>query len=429
MKSELVNEFILKAKSKGWVLGLSSMYELLDRFDGPHNKIKVVHVAGTNGKGSVIAYVSSILITAGIKTGVYTSPAIESEYERYQINGENIPQEEYEELLLEIKAKCDDMEREGLRHPTLFEIETVLAILYFYRCRCDICILETGMGGRDDAVNVVAAPLISVFTSIGFDHMAYLGDTLPEIASVKAGIIKEKCDVISTWQTSGVEAVLYNRAKELGSNIYFLDKDELVINDDGSFTYDNKQYEISLKGAHQASNAVLAIGICKLLSQKGYKIREDHITFGLKHTKWPYRYDKISDNPTVILDGAHNFPAIIALKNALNADYKDKNLTFIIGCFADKAYEVMFEDICKLPKRIITVTPNNVRALPSMKLKETLIRYCRNTYDAISYQDAVAQALSFHSDAIVVFGSLSYLADIKQVFIKELEHENRQIPD
>lgn len=407
----------------GSILGLDSIKELLNRLGNPQNDLKFVHIAGTNGKGSTLAFVSTILRVAGYKTGRYSSPSVFSYREKIQVNEEDITKESLTRLTFQVKEVIQTMIEEGLPHPTIFEVETVLAFLYFKQEQCDIVVLETGLGGLLDATNVVENTVACVLTAISRDHMEFLGDTLSEIALNKAGIIKRDSLVITTNQEIEAMKVIEEKCKEY--------KNELVIADAGKaknpqygnlqiiFDYKSfNQIEINLAGSYQIQNAVLAIETIGALGRIGYPVSEEMIRKGLKETRWFGRFSVICKEPFIIIDGAHNEAAAVRLKETIECYFKNKKLMFVMGVLGDKEYEKIARITAFLAAEILTVTtPNNPRALDGEELARTISKYHSN----VSYMETMKEAVTAcmkegnSFDAIIVFGSLSFLSEFDKL--------------
>jgi dihydrofolate synthase/folylpolyglutamate synthase len=394
------------------------MNALLDKLSRPESHFKIIHIAGTNGKGSTGTFIASVLKEAGYKTGHYSSPAVFEEREIIKVNGRNISEKDYVNLIEEIKNT-------GLSF-TRFELETALALLYFCKKGCDYAVIECGLGGREDATNAMADTHLSVFCQIGMDHMQYLGDCVEKIALNKAGIIRENGHVVyiksNTESDNAIETTALNKhatvsfcnTKDISNIVYSKDKTE--------FDYkETKGVKLSLLGEFQPSNASLAIEACKALSDMGAKISEKHIKEGLFKATLPGRFEKVSDKPLMVIDGAHNEPASKVLAKNITRYFENRRLIFIIGVLKDKEYDKVIRNTCDLAWQVITVTsPNRQRALPAMELAEAVREVNPNVTAADSIPEAVETALlmAAKDDVIVAFGSLSYLSKIKE-FIKE----------
>lgn len=426
-------KYIKSISKYGSVLGLNSINMLLEKLNHPEQTLKVVHVAGTNGKGSVIAYIESILICAGYKVGKYTSPAVFDYREIFQINGVYIEKAEYARCMTMVKATADEMEKEGFAHPTPFEIETAVALLYFKRNKCDIVLLETGMGGATDATNVLKKVLCSVITSISLDHMNFLGNTVEEIAGVKAGIIKEKCDAVLYPQDPKIKNVIADVCKEKKAKLtlagtpknIFADTEGYTVFDytkkDVDETGDSLRFDcikIRMSGAFQPYNAVVAIETALILQQQGFNVRE-YIRKGLKYAKLSGRFETIMDKPQIIIDGAHNPGAAKKLRDSVQMYFTNKRITLIMGVLADKDYDGVAEIMMPLGESVVTVTPDNQRALSAEALKTTVLRYHKNVVAAESVERALQLAMdrvkNGNADVIIAFGSLSYLGELKRI--------------
>lgn len=377
---------------------------VLKKFNNPQNGLKVIHIAGTNGKGSTAAMLSNVFIGAGYKTGLFVSPFIIDFTERIQINGEFINRQDLADL-------CERVKRTDIEL-TEFDFITAMALIYYKEKNCDIVILETGLGGRLDATNVTEEKLGCIITKIGLDHTAVLGDTIEEITAEKCGIIKNTKPVAtSPFQDKRVYPVI----KRFTNNLLVADKKSEIIKSDysgNSFMYNGKRYETSLIGKHQIENAITVI---ELLDNLNLGITYEEIKNGIKNTTFPARLEIVSENPLVILDGAHNPDGAKALKSALSGL---KDFTAIIGVMADKDYESVLKEVLKDCALAVAVTPENLpRALSADKLCKVAANYCKSV-KANNYEDAVKKALSKGSKAVVVFGSL-YLASGIRPYLKE----------
>ena len=407
----------------GSVLGLDSMRELLHRLGDPQDELKFIHVAGTNGKGSILSYLSNILIQAGYTTGCYFSPWLFEYGEQFQVNGVHIADDELARHTTVIAEAISGMVADGLNSPTLFEAETALAMVYFKSRGCDFVVLETGLGGRGDATNVVNTTLVEVITPISKDHMAFLGETIREIAGEKAGIIKPDTIAVSAKQHADAEEVLAAKCDELGSELRVVDEAAIEPISYGigeqCFNYSSwKDVTISLAGVHQFSNASLAILAIETLRDKGVIIPDKAIYDGLKAARWFGRFTELAKEPTVIIDGAHNEGAAIALESSICQYFGDKKVILVIGVFKDKEYDKLLSHLVPLSKQVITVeTPNNDRAMPSQELKEKVLAYSEHVEAADSICQGMEKAYEYANkhDVILVCGSLSFLGDVKRI--------------
>ncbi len=403
----------------GSVLGLESIRELLRRLGDPQNELKFIHISGTNGKGSVLAYLSTILSGAGYRTGRYISPTLFSYRERIQVDGEYIEKESLACHVTAIAAAAEDMQKAGLPSPTVFEIETALAFLYFKEKRCDIVTLEVGCGGLLDATNVITTTLMEVIASISMDHTDLLGDTLAKIAAQKAGIIKPDTMVVSAQQKSEAAQVIEDTCKEQHCTLQMVDESKISNVHYGAEgqTFSYKTWEnvaISLAGSYQIKNAALALEGVAALRKLGYALSDQQVREGLLHTAWRGRFTTLRRDPTVIIDGAHNPAAALELKESLERYFPGKTLYFVMGMFKDKDYAQVIDLTAPLARHIITVeTPGNPRAMPARELAEAVgkVNPSVEWADSVAHGVEKALAMAGKEDAVIVFGSLSFLGE------------------
>lgn len=404
----------------GSVLGLDNMRELLERLGNPQDDLKFIHISGTNGKGSALSYMSTILSGAGLRTGRYISPTLYAYRERIQVDGEMIDRESLAALVTVVKEAVDAMEAEKKGSPTVFEVETALSFLYFKEKKCDIVVLETGLGGTLDATNVVKTTVMEMISSIGMDHMEFLGGTLQEIAENKAGIIKPRTWVVSAEQDPQAAAVIRRVCREKECRLSVVDPDAFQDvhygYDRQTFSYkDWKDVEITLAGTYQVTNAALALEAVEALRNLGYSLTEEQVRKGMKEAFWRGRFSVIHKNPVVVIDGAHNPAAAKVLKDSLETYFQGKDLHFIIGVFADKDYQSVISMTAPLAKHIITIqTPDNQRALPAEQLRDAVAKVNPSVEAAGSIREAVRKSMenAQKDDVIVAFGSLSFLGEL-----------------
>lgn len=430
-------EYMEEINAYGSVLGLTNIKELLKRLNNPEQELSIIHVAGTNGKGSVVSYLSTIYAEAGYKVGRYVSPTICKYRERIQINNRYIEKKDFAEGITLIQKKAEEMVENGFSHPTPFEVETALALWYFKRCGCDMVILECGLGGSEDATNAIEKKLCTVFASISRDHMGILGDTLADIARAKAGIMRQGVVAVSMKQEPVVEQVLMEKAAEMGTEIVFADASKVDIVesnlDHQIFScYDGEKYEnieIGLIGAHQISNAVLALKVILILQEKGFPVAKEAIYQGFAKTKWVGRFTTIHKNPRIIVDGAHNEDAAKKLAQTIKEQFGNRKLIFLMGVFKDKEYEKIVKETASLASQIITFTiPDNERALSGMELAYAVRAYNENVTAADSLKEAVEMALLLagKDDVIVAFGSLSFAGRLMEL-LEEMKKKSKPI--
>lgn len=420
MNYEEARVYLDEVSKYGSVLGLDNMRELLGRLGNPQDDLKFIHISGTNGKGSALSYMSTILSGAGFRTGRYISPTLYAYRERIQVDGVMIDRESLAALVTVVKEAVDAMEAENKGNPTVFEVETALSFLYFKEQKCDIVVLETGLGGTLDATNVVKTTVMEMISSIGMDHMEFLGGTLQEIAENKAGIIKPHTWVVSAEQDPQAAEVIKRVCREKDCKLSVVDPDAFQDVHYGyekqTFTYKNwKDVEITLAGTYQVTNAALALEAVEALRKLGYSLTEEQVRKGMKAAFWRGRFSVIHKNPVVVIDGAHNPAAAKVLKDSLETYFQGKNLHFIMGVFADKDYQSVIEMTAPLAKHIITIeTPGNPRALSAVKLKEAVEKVNPSVEAAGSIREAVEKSMknTQKDDVIAAFGSLSFLGEL-----------------
>lgn len=415
--------FISESHKFGMRLGLDNMKRLLELLGNPQEKLNIIHVAGTNGKGSTCSFISTILVECGYKVGLYTSPYLETFTERIRINNENIPEEKVANIISLIKEKIDIMIKEGYEYPTEFEIVTAMAFYYYFIENTDYVVLEVGLGGRYDATNVIDKSLVSVITSISLDHTGILGDTLEKIAYEKAGIIKENGTVFVYNQTDIVKNVIKEVCNKKNAKYIEVDFDDVIIkkSDINYQSFDYKKYKdikINLIGEHQIKNSILALNVVEFILDN---VNLDIIKKGIEKTKWAGRIEKLSKSPLFIIDGAHNEDGAKSLQKVLDKNLKDKNMTLIIGMLEDKDIDTVLEILIPYFNKVITTTPNNPRAISCDKLKDKVYKYNKNVTQVKEIEKAVEYALenSKKDDVIICAGSLYMIGEVRKEVLKE----------
>ena len=402
-------EYIASLTPRGIVPGLKTMEFLCYELGNPQDKIKTIHIAGTNGKGSIGAFISSILRANGCSVGRYVSPAVTEYREIIQLDGEYISEDDYTGIISKVSRAVKTAEQQGI-YPTSFEAETAAAFLYFAEKSCEYALIECGMGGTLDATNVIKHPEAAVLASISMDHMRFLGDTLEEIAGNKAGIIKNGIPVFSAKQKPAALEVIKRKCETENAVLTSATEPEIINSDlnGTSFNYRglNDLY-ISLAGVYQPLNAAAAVDLCMYLG-----INRDTIRRGLSDTKWPLRFENGTNG--WIYDGAHNEDAALRLRDTIKELLAGKKLAYITGVFKDKAYDEILRLTAPLADTIYTVTLPTDRGLSSSKLAEVASKYCRNVIDAETAEKAVRLCAEESYDNVIVFGSLSFLAHIKK---------------
>ena len=410
--------------------GLARMQNLCDHLGNPEKELQCIHIAGTNGKGSLAAMTSSILTAAGYKTGLTISPYVVDFRERFQIDGEMIPPRTLANLTEKVLDAIDAIEAEGGEKPVEFEAVTALAFLWFAREKCDLVVLETGLGGRCDATNVVPHKLVAAITKIGYDHMEVLGDTLDKIAAEKAGIIKEGTGVVN-YPDQPAEAMgpILTAAAEAHTSIITPDKDDLTLlrgkRLENRIDYGGYRAALGLPGTHQANHAAMAVEIALALWREfGYDISDDAILQGLADARMPARIEVLRRHPLLLLDGCHNPDgAKMRAATLTRADFEE-NLVGVLGVLADKDYKDMLSDLAPCFAKIYTVTPNCPRALSAEELQKEA-RFHTDAEAADSVADAIRKAVDYADEnnlaGVVVCGSLYLAAEARPLLLKEAE--------
>lgn len=346
--------------------GLDRIKKLCGYLGNPQDSLKFIHVAGTNGKGSFCAMLSSILKSAGYKVGTYTSPYILEFNERIAINGNPISNVDLAEICSYIKPFAEKMEDK----PTEFELITAIGFEYFRRNNCDVVVLECGLGGRYDATNLIASPLLSVITGVDFDHQNFLGNTIEKIASEKAGIIKQGAPCLWCGESAEAHKVIKETAENLNVDIFtpFYNKTELIESDLSGTKFNYKSYKnlyIKLLGTYQVQNAINAVTAAEILAKSDFNISEDNIRNGLENTVWRARFELLCDNPIVIFDGSHNPQGVSATVKSIKNYFKSQKVNVLTGVMKDKDFSFISSEISSIAKNVFCVTPDNPRALPA----------------------------------------------------------------
>ncbi|MCM1287209.1 MAG: bifunctional folylpolyglutamate synthase/dihydrofolate synthase [Clostridium sp.] len=419
-------KYIEEKNKLGQRPGLERIKELLRRLGNPQDKVKCLHIAGTNGKGSVFAFMQDVLMKAGCRVGRYISPAVFCYLERFWIDGSYIDETSFAKALTKVAKQAEEMEQDGCMPPTAFEIETAVAFCLFLEAKVDFALVECGMGGLMDGTNVISNPDMTVMAQISRDHMQFLGETLSEIAYQKAGIIKENGICVCAPQTDEAKSVIQNICEEKHTRLCYVSLSDITVVDtgiDGSrFLYKGEEYFISMPGEFQIINAATAI---EAAMQIGNSIKVDEavgrkavinsnmVRRAIADTKWLGRFTVVRKKPYVIVDGAHNEAAWISLKNSLHKYFTNRKFIYIIGVLRDKEYHKMVDIIYETMKYAVTVTPDNARALENTVLSEVIAAKGVETVTAANHKDAMEKALAKASedDVVVVCGSLSFVGD------------------
>lgn len=429
MKYQEAIKYITEVGNFGSNYGLERTYKLLEFLDNPHGKLKIIHVAGTNGKGSTTAMITSMLKESGYKVGMYTSPFLEEFEERMQINGENIPKEKLAQLMTKIKYAVDKVIEEGYNHPTEFEIITALMFLYFATEKVDFAVVEVGLGGRLDSTNVIT-PILSVITSISFDHTNILGNTLEEIAREKAGIIKAGIPTLIYPQEEIVKKVLSEKCEELGAKLYKINKDDAklveIIKEDKIYQLvkvkldDEYDVKLPLLGEHQILNLALALKALEIIKDKAPKLRNESTMKALSEVRWNGRLEVMSNEPYVVIDGAHNIQGIMQLDKNIRKYFEYDDLYLILGILADKDVDHMVKVITPQAKKVFTVTPNSIRAETAEELMGAVKKYNQDCQAYSDYKNAFEDTLKLckKDDLLLISGSLYMIGEMRGIIKK-----------
>lgn len=399
--------------------GLARVGALLEKLGNPQKGLKFVHIAGTNGKGSCAAMAASVLKAAGYRTGLFTSPYLYRFNERMQINGQRIDDEALAELVTELRPLADAMVED---HPTEFELITAAALLWYSRERCDIVVLEVGLGGRFDATNIIGAPEAAVIMNIGLDHTGVLGSTVEQIAMEKAGIIKPGCACVLYEQQESVEAVVKKRCAECGVPLRVADFNEIRREFDSLegqvFSYKGESYAIPLMGEHQLRNAAVVLEVVEALRGRGWKLPHEDVEHGLYAVNWPARFELIHSEPLFVVDGGHNPQCAETVRDNLMNYFSNRRRVLLVGVLADKDYAALTEILNAAADEYICVTPNSDRALPAEALAEHLRRYKKPVTVCGSIEEGVSAASKAAGDEgmVCAVGSLYMAGAVRACF-------------
>lgn len=406
-------KYLEQLRLVGSRFGTDCEKELLYLLGNPQDKLRFIHVAGTNGKGSFCSMMSSVLQKQGYKVGLYTSPYIVVFNDRIRVNGLPIAEDDINDLFLRVRQKADTMKTP----PSSFDFITAAAFLWFYETKCDIVVLEVGLGGRYDSTNVIKNSLLSVITGIAFDHTEILGDTIEKIAWEKAGIIKENCPALYGGNDEKALAVIEKECEEKHSELTVKNPDLLKILsttlDGTEFEFDGKEYFIRLLGLYQPANAATVLAAIDVLRKHGFEISETAVKDGLSSAVWQARFEKIADEPVVLYDGGHNPQGVRAAVESVRAYFVDKKINLLVGILADKAHGEMAEELAKIADRVICIAPPSPRALPAEALAEEFCEAGANARAANSIKEGVKIALSYKKPVLVI-GSLYSYNDVSE---------------
>lgn len=447
MNYEEARSYITNTAKFGSKLGLDRTEKLLEFLGNPHKKLKCIHIAGTNGKGSTSAMVSKILVEAGYKVGSYISPFIEEFEERIQINNKNISKSDLSDIITEVSKAVTKVVELGYINPTEFEIITCASFLYFYKNNIDYAVIEVGLGGRLDSTNVIT-PILSIIMSISLDHTLILGDTIGKIAYEKAGIIKSGIPVVVYPQQKESYEVIEKTCGEKKcelikvpeESVVYLGKENLhhiiIASMEGEIPRSHKSItqkikvstlnndyiiELALLGKHQLLNCSVAVHAIEALIGLGIIISKDSIINGLRNVEWPARLEVMNERPLVVIDGAHNIDGIKKLTESIDMYFNYDKIILVLGILSDKQVEEMIKTIVPKVSRVITVTPHSERAELAEELKVQVEKYTTKCEAIEDYTLAYRKALSYCSDRdlLLVSGSLYMVGDMRKIIRNE----------
>ena len=414
-------EYLSSVRHKGSVLGLERIRELLTLMGNPQNKLKFVHIAGTNGKGSTAALTESVLRKAGYTTGLFTSPCLTKINEQIKINGKDVSDEDLNSVASYLKSLTDSMDEP----PTEFELICCMAFETFLRKNCDVVVLEVGMGGETDATNVIGTPEVSVITNVGLDHTDFLGNSLEEIAKIKSGIIKENGKTVIYPNVKSVEEVIEEVCKAKNNRLYKADFSSIV---SLSRSIDGQRFDcgsrkdlfLPLLGDHQLKNSAVALTVIDVLKENGMSISEENIKDGFAAVCWEGRFELLSKDPLFIADGGHNPQCMEALVQNIGLYLSDKKIIALTGVLADKDYENMYAPVLPLISKFVCITPPNPRKLDSEKLAQFLTEKGADAVSCTSIESGVKTAMELANEdgAVLCFGSLYSLGKIKSALVR-----------
>ena len=418
MQEEMINYFLQRKSKYGQQYGLEHISFLLSYFDNVHQSLRIIHISGTNGKGSVLSFLSSIIRSAGVKVGSFSSPFYRTISDMYKINCREMSLARFYKYFCEVRQAVEVIEKSNDIYFTEFEIEVALAFFVFHRERCGIVVLETGCGGLLDATNIITTPLISVLTSIDYDHISLLGPTLEEIAYHKCGIIKQGCDAVTI---STNDTVVLGKIKEecerKRAPLHIANIDEITRVKYSShsqyFIYGKQKYAMKMLGKYQIDNAFLAVKVCEILTSRGIlDISKKNIKRGLLSAYNEGRFEIIHHGITFILDGAHNVNAAVKLKQSLETFYRSRKYIFVFGMFRDKQAEefikILLGDAFKI---FLTPLPDKSRSFTTTELFKIVFNFNESVYECKDVEEAIRRAResAIRGAIVIVCGSISFL--------------------
>lgn len=436
-------EYLQNLTKFGFNFGLERITELLYRLGNPHLSLPVIHIGGTNGKGSTLAMTAAILKAAGYRTGTFTSPHLHSYTERYCINGVKISLKRVTQLITSLRTHLDAMVEEGFEHPTEFEVSTALAFQYFLEERVDFLVLEVGLGGAIDSTNVVS-PLVSVITNVSMDHIDYLGSTVKDIAAVKAGIIKNGVPVVTAADEGEALEIIYKTCRHKDSPLVRVENGHLgkqssslyrqVFWETGKEDFSLRGQRFSIKGLrenytdlflpllgrHQLANAASAVAAVEVLAEQGYAISKDAVGRGLAGTSWPARLEILKEKPLIVIDGAHNYAGAKSLRQALDYYFPGKEVILVLGMLGDKQRAEVVAELAPRARAVVITRPNSPRSGDWQHLAGEARRYVQEVCAIECIKDAVFRGveLAAADEVVCITGSLYMVAEAREILLR-----------
>ena len=429
MNYEEAIEFIHSTYKFGSRLGLKNITKLMELLGNPQDSYKIIHVAGTNGKGSTCSLINEVLMESGYKTGLFISPYLEEFTERIQINKQHIDKDSLARIAALVKSKIEIMISEGYEHPTEFEVVTAIGFKYFQEQSIDFLVLEVGLGGRFDATNVVKKPLVCVISSISYDHMDYLGDTLEKIAYEKAGIIKEGSPVVVYPQADSIKNIIKDvavqkNAKVFEANIHNIKKFKSDITGQWfKYLKDDVFYlpelKINLLGQHQLLNALTALLALEIMKNEGCNISSESVINGFSSCRFPGRFEIMSENPFIIIDGGHNIDGISHFTKTVKEYFKDKKIILFFGILKDKNPDEALNLILPISKEVYTLTPFSPRALKATELADLVKKHSDIKAIPLSSYDEILDVIkNADKDDVIAFAGSLYMIGSVRIILK-----------
>lgn len=416
---ELARKHLEEGYRKGKKDGLRGMAAMMEKLNHPQKDLRFVHVTGTNGKGSTCVMVASVLQAAGYRVGLYLSPFVDDFRERMQIDRALIPPQEFAEIYGEVAQAAEELEQEGHPYPSEFEILTCCGLLYFKKNRCDIVVLEVGIGGANDATNIVEQTEVAVFTPISLDHMAMLGDTTAAIAKEKSGILKPNCTAVTCWgQDASARAVLQSECE--ANNIPLIEaqrpQNAVTTAFESTILWDGQELIIPLSGEYQVQNACLALTVLCELRARGWIIPTQAVADGMKAVRFNARIECISQEPLVILDGSHNPAGVDTLVQYIKTQLTGQRVTLVLGMFADKTHRLCIEKLALAAQSVAAVAIDYYRALPAQEVAAEAEKSCPDVHAFERVEDGMIWALEHAQGPIIVCGSLYLPGEARTIF-------------